>query len=306
MGLFAFVLYLQLESFYYLCYTNFIYFNKLLRINLTKVVNAQISTYANNSLYFFFFLLSFFFQKSTTLPYASVLTLSVLFLAFLDRVLFKITNVKINNNMVYLVIPTFAIFLFFISFVKSLLVLFFFIELYSVLYYFCFLSSYNFTSQTLLKYKHGILFLLWNNFLTSVFLAFGCFLILKTTGTTSFAELNILGITYQSLFIFLFGLFWKLGLPIFHFLKLEIYKFLLRENVFLFSILTTLINVVILVLCLSQPIFLNTLFMYNWLILVFIFSILLVLVNLNLSNILYFFAFSSVFTLSTVLSVFVL
>lgn len=261
---------------------------------------------SNNVLYFIFFLLAFFFQKAIQTPYSSIIFLTILFLYFLDRTLLKLTNFKVVNNVIHLILPTFSVFLFFVFFVKSLLVLFFFIELYSVLYYFCFLTSYNFTNENLLKYKNGILFLLWNNFLTSMFLALGCFLMLRATGTTDFQELNALGGNFNCLFVFLVGLFWKLGLPIFHFLKLEIYKSLLRENVFLFSILTTVINVVLLVLCLSQPIFFTTILNYNWLVLVFTFSILLVLNNLNLTNILYFFAFSSVFTLSTVLSVFVI
>ncbi len=174
------------------------------------------------------------------------------------------------------------------------------------MYYFLFLTSYNFSNQTLLKYKNGLLFLLWNNFLTSIFLVLGTFLTIRFCGTTDFYELNLITTSFVPLYIYLIGLFWKLGLPVFHFLKLEIYKYLLRENVFLFSILTTLVNVIILFLTLSQPIFLNTLLLHNWLIVVFIFSILLAIVNLNVTNLLQFFAFSSVFTLTTVLTIYII
>lgn len=303
----VFILSLQLESFYYLCYNNFIFFTKALKMSSTRKVNTHLANYSYNTFYLVVFFFSVFFYKHNTLDNTSLFVLSIVFMLFLNKILNKvISKYTFNNNTMYLILPTFLIFLFFVFYIRSLVVFFFFIELYSVLYYFCFLSSYNFTNQTLLKYKNGLLFLLWNNFLTSLFLVLGCFLTLHATGTTDFYELSLVTTKLYPVYLFLVGLFWKLGLPVFHFLKLEIYKYLLRENVFLFSILTTLINVIILFITLSQPIFFNTLFLHNWTILVISFSILLSLVNLNTTNILQFFAFSSVFTLATVLSVFVM
>ena len=303
----VFILGLQLESFYYLCYNNFIFFTKALKVSSTRKANTHLSNYVYNTFYFVIFLFSAFFYKHNTFDNASLLIMSAIFMFFLNKVLSRISAAHtFNNNALYLVLPTFFIFLFFIFYIKSLVVFFFFIELYSVLYYFCFLSSYNFTNQTLLRYKNGLLFLLWNNFLTSLLLVLGCFWTLRVTGTTNFYELNLVNSELYSIYFFLLGLFWKLGLPIFHFLKLEIYKYLLRENVFLFSILTTLLNVIILFITLSQPIIFNTLYLHNWTLLVISFSILLSIVNLNTTNILQFFAFSSVFTLTTVLSVFVI
>lgn len=303
----VFILYLQLESFYYLCYNNFIFFTKALKVSSTRKVNTNLSNYVYNTFYFIIFLFSAFFYKNNTFDNASLFIISTIFMFFLNKVLSRIGVIHtFNNNALYLVLPTFLIFLFFIFYIKSLVVFFFFIELYSVLYYFCFLSSYNFTNQTLLKYKNGLLFLLWNNFLTSLLLVLGCFWTLNMTGTTNFYELNLVNTELYPIYFFLLGLFWKLGLPIFHFFKLEIYKYLLKENVFLFSILTTLLNVIILFITLSQPIIFNTLYLHNWTLLVISFSILLSIVNLNTTNILQFFAFSSVFTLTTVLSVFVI
>lgn len=306
-ALIVFILYLQLESFYYLCYNNFIFFTKALKVLSTRKVNTHLSNYTYNTFYFVVFFFSAFFYKHSTMENTGLFVVSIIFMLFLNKILNRIsTSYTFNNNTLYLILPTFLIFLYFIFYIKSLVVFFFFIELYSVLYYFCFLSSYNLTNQTLLKYKNGLLFLLWNNFLTSLFLVLGCFLTLHITGTTNFYELNLTTTELYPIYLFLVGLFWKLGLPVFHFLKLEIYKYLLRENVFLFSILTTLINVIILFITLSQPVIFNTLFLHNWTILVISFSILLSLVNLNTTNVLQFFAFSSVFTLTTVLSVFVL
>lgn len=262
--------------------------------------------YTDNKIYFVFFLLSVFFYKHNIFVNCGLVLLSTLFLTLLIKVLHSVANYSSSNNTIYLILPSFVTLLYLLFFVKTLLVFFFFVEVYSVFYYFCFLSSYNFTNQTLLKYKNGILFLLWNNFLTTVFLVLGCFLTLKATGTTDFYELSLIISNLPCLYFFIVGLFWKLGLPVFHFLKLEVYKYLLRENVFLFSILTTLVNVIILFIALSQPIILNTFLLHNWIVVILAFTILLSLVNLNLSNILQFFAFSSLFTMSTVLTVFVI
>jgi len=145
----------------------------------------------------------------------------------------------------------------------------------------------------------------WNNFLTTFFLALGCFYMLKEEGTTDFYELSLLRSDLYPIYFFAVGLFWKLGLPLFHFFKVEVYKYLLRENVFLFSIITTIINTVLLIVFVSQPVVFNTIYLNNFLVIILVFSIILAIVNLNLSNILQFFAFSGVFTLATVLTVMV-
>ena len=306
-GLTILVLYIQLEGYYYLCYNNFIYFTKNLKVSNTQRLNSQLTPYTNNTLYFILFLLSIFFYKNNHLNYSTLFFVAIIIMFNLNKILIKIANVTtLNNNTLFLILPSFTFFLYFIFYIKSFLVFFFFIELYSVLYYFCFLSSYNFTNQTLLKYKNGLLFLLWNNFLTSTFLVLGLFFVITKLGTADFYELNLITNELYCLYIFLIGLFWKLGLPVFHFLKLEIYKYLLKENVFLFSILTTLVNIIILFIALSQPIIFNTLILNNWTIVIISFSILLSIVNLNITNILQFFAFSSVFTVTTVLTVFLI
>lgn len=157
----SFVLLLQVESYYFICYNNFIFFTKALRVASTQKVNTHLVNYVSNGFYFFIFFFSMFFYKHSSLSNCSVFVISLVFMISLNRILTKMpVNSTAVNNTLYLVLPAFATFLFFIFFVKSLLVFFFFIELYSVLYYFCFLSSYNFTNQSLLKYKNGLLFLL--------------------------------------------------------------------------------------------------------------------------------------------------
>ena len=177
-------------------------------------------------------------------------------------------------------------------------------ELYGVLYYFCFLTSYNFTNQTILKYKNGLLLLLWNNFLTTFFLSLGCILLLKEYGTTNFLDFNFIVSDTFSIFFFMIGLFWKLGLPIFHFFKLEVYRYLLKENVFLFSSLTILINFIIFYFFFHQNIVFSIIYSYKFIFIMILVCIVLLIVNLKIFNFLQFFALSGMFTLTTVLTIF--
>lgn len=304
--LLAFLLLIQVESFFFLCYSPVIFLTKVLKIKKTNQSQLLLSAQNTNAIYFFIYFISIFFIKFDVTTTISLITLSIFFLYKISKSLDSFSNTVVSNNIIYLILPSFGLFLFLLFFVNSFLVLFFFIELYGVLYYFCFLTSYSFTSQTILKYKNGLLLLLWNNFLTTFFLGLGCFFLAKVSGSTNFAELSLLTVDIAGVYFFLLGLSWKLGLPLFHFFKLEVYKYLLKENVFLFSILTTLINLILFYVCFTQPVVFNTVYMVNFLLLIFIFAILLVIINLKLTNFLQFFALSGVFTLTTVMSVFLI
>lgn len=297
---------LQIEFYYYLCYSPIIFLSKLLRISKNNQTQETLINQNVNNVYFLILLLSLFSFKGTFSTNISILVIFSLFLARISILLDKLDIRKIGNNSIYLILPSFALFFIFLLNVTSFLTLFFFIELYGVLYYFLFLTSYNFTNQTVLRYKNGLLLLLWNNFLTTFFLAFGCFLITRFSGSTNFFELSFLTVNHWGVYIFLFGLFWKLGLPVFHFFKLEVYKYLLKENVFLFSILTTTINVVLFYVCFTQPIIFNSIYLYNSILFGVLFAVLLAALNLKLSNFLQFLALSGVFTLTTVMSVFLI
>lgn len=302
-GLLSFVLYLQFELYYSLCYNNVIFLTKVLKLRRSAQITPTVTPSQSNSIYFIVFILSLFFVKNNLILLTGLLTFIVVYLFCVSRSIDRFSTNNSRNNTIYFILPTFVTFFYMLFLIKSFLTLFFFIELYSVLYYFCFLSSYSFTNQSILKYKNGLLFLLWNNFLTTFFLTLGCLYMLKQFGTTSFFELSVISGELYPVYLFAIGLFWKLGLPLFHFFKLEIYKYLLRENVFLFSIITTIINTMLLILFVSQPIVFNTIYLNNYLIIILVFSIVLAVVNLNLTNVLHFFAFSGVFTLATVLTV---
>ncbi len=302
----AFIFFLQVEAFYFVCYSPIISLSKSMKITKTHSTKTFLNSVTSNGYYFLLFFLFLFCFKIPSTNAVILTVLAVIFLYKVDLALSKFDTSIQSNNIIQFILPTFVSFFFLLFFVKSFLTFFFFIELYGVLYYFCFLTSYNFTSQTILKYKNGLLMLLWNNFLTTFFLGLGCFFMVKTSGSTSFTELQFLQVDTTAVTFFLIGLFWKLGLPLFHFFKLEVYKYLLKENVFLFSILTTLMNVILFYFCFTQPSVFSVVYQYNLLLLTVVFAITLIITNLKLTNLLQFFALSGVFTLSTILVVFLI
>lgn len=157
----TFVLYTQLELFFFLCYNPIILLNKALKLTKANQVQVLLISQNTNTPYFFLFFFLFFFIKSNSINMFSLFTFSVIYLFKVSQLLEKtVNNTNKANNIIYLVLPTFISFLYLLIFIKSLLTFFFFIEIYGVLYYFLFLTSYQFTNQTILKYKNGLLFLL--------------------------------------------------------------------------------------------------------------------------------------------------
>lgn len=306
LSLISIVLYFQIEMFLLLCYNNVVFLAKALKVKKTENHSNMLIGANANKFFLAFFVISLLCLKGSGC-FSTILALFVsIFILRLNRTLSMLTTQSVNANILQFILPLFVGLIYFLTFVKSYLTLLFFIEIYGVLYYFCFLTSYNFTNQTILKYKNGLLMLLWNNFLTTFFLALGCFFLMRESGTTSFAELELLETTSIYVYIFLIGLAWKLGLPVFHFFKLEVYKYLLKENVFLFSILTTVINLVLMFFCLTQPAIFNVIYLNNVLVFVVLFAVVLILVNLKLTNLLQFFALSGALTMTTLLTVYLI
>lgn len=303
----TFVLYYQLEFFFFLCYNNLLFFTKIAQIIKVNQVNSNLIPSKNlNLVYLGLFFIFLFFLKGLNFFLFSFTVILTIYVFICSKFLNNLNTSNSHYKAYNFLFVVFVSFFFFLFFVKSFLTLFFFVELYSVMYYFFFLNNFKLNSTTLLRYKNGILLLLWNNFLTTLFLALGTYFIAKTYGTTNFVELINLTNSTLYVYIYLFGLFWKLGIPLFHFFKVELYKYLLNDSVFMFSILTTLTNVLILYLCLSQAIIYNTIYLVNILSICVILSLITILLNLKVSNILHFFALSSVLTLATALSLFLL
>lgn len=298
----SFILILQIEFFYFLCYEYCIFFSKTFKISST-VKNYENKTFFNyNSLVLVLMFLISLFSKYNFFKNSLFFIFFLFSLAFLNYSLkcFYLFQ-KNSKTQIQLVISLFFGFFLTIQLVKDFFTFFFFIEIYGVMYFFFFLTSYNLTNFTILKYKNSILLLLWNNFLTTIFLSVSCFFLLKSYGTTNFTELATLNSTPTILGLFLIGLAWKLGIPFFHFFKLEIYKFLTRENIFFFSVITSLVNILIFYFSIQIPVIYTLLYLNNWLFVFIFFLINLVIYNLNIQSVLVFFALSSLITVATVL-----
>ncbi len=299
-----FLLFFHAEFFVYLCFNSSILFVKNLKL-LTLNQGLNIFSSLNiNKVYFFILFIFLLFWPYKNYGLGWIVFLSILIFYIVNNIFEKLVNFKLDG-IVYLVIPSFVLLLLCSLFINSFLTLFFFVELYGVLYYFFFLTSYSFTNQTILRYKNGLLLLLWNNFLTTFFLSLSCILLLKTSGTTIFTDFNFTVVENYKILLFIIGLFWKLGLPIFHFFKLEVYKYLIKENIFLFSTITILINFFIFYIFFCQNIIFSLVYSYKFISFVLLFCIALVINSLKIFNLLQFFSVSSILTLTTTLSIFI-
>lgn len=305
--LISFVLLLQIEFFYFLCYDYAYSFLKFFKIDkLTTSINTNTFNSYNILLFSYFFFALLFTKNFYNFTFLSLI-FTVFFLLITFIVLTNYINkTKNNKNVMIYIIPLFGIFLIFFCYIESFLSFFFLIEIYGVLYYFVFLTNHQLTNQTLLKYKNNLLLLLWNNFLTTMFLALSCYFFFKFFATTSFFELSYLTSKTNIVYLFIFGLFWKMGLPLFHFFKLEIYKYLLNENIFLFSILTALINIFIFFFCFNLDIVFSSIYSYNFIVILLVFFLNMLIFNLKLQSFLLFFAFSGIITLATLLTLFII
>ncbi len=296
----------QLEMFITFVTTSVLFYSNTLKLPNIKKTFSQKMHYYNTKI-LFLLMLTYLLTLKGNVGSVFIILVAVIFILYMLDKDFKQIQLyhKQTYNSNHFIFSFLASSLFFVVRCTSLLDLFIFIELYGVLYYFFLLATYNFTSQTFLKYKNSLILLLWNNFVTSLFLIFGCWGTFKENGTTDFAELLFLGSQCNYIYIYFIGLFWKIGFPLFHFFKVEVYKFLLKENIFFFSISTLIINFFLLYFFLTKPIIF--ILMNNSLLL-----LLSVVVAINLAcmffkttTIYQYLAISSLLTITTVFIIFI-
>jgi len=199
----------------------------------------------------------------------------------------------LKNNIVFINFNI-LIFLMISFFVNSYIYLFLYLELYSLFFYFFFLQNNIKQKIFLIQYKNMLLLYLLNNFLASILFLLGIFSIIYYIGSTNFLESNILNsldIHYEY-YILIISLFIKLSLPGYHFLKIEIYKYLNIENVIFFSVITIYINFFFINFIFSQPITFNILNNYKQFHIILILTILFFVQKLKINNFQEFIAYS--------------
>jgi hypothetical protein len=169
------------------------------------------------------------------------------------------------------------------------------VETITTLYYFFFLKHSANNSVTLLKYKNLISYYLWLSFFTLLFFVLNLFYWVYTYGTLDFDELQNIESNSVSATLILVAFFWKLGVPAFHFFKLELYRYLDFGSLVLFSTLSLTINTLIFIYLLNV---LNCVLTYNLFIFVaaITFNIIILVQSLDKIFLFYFLAISSLNT----------
>lgn len=252
---------------------------KSLSIELTKVKNTLL--FKNNSfLIIINLLLLFFFTLKISLN-------NVLFsFIFLYMFINKYINKYFENyiNFLNFLIISFCVIFFFIN---NYVLFYLFIELYAIIFYFFFLNvNFNFKQLYLVQYKNSLLLYLFNNFLTSMLYLFGLSYIINLYGTVNFYELkffNFFCVSWHVYFL-IFSFILKLALPGYHFLKIEIYKYLSLNNVILFSTITLFINFLLTIFFFNQNLIFFTLNNYKFLNLLLITVFFFFIHKLKVSN----------------------
>lgn len=238
------------------------------------------------SIYFFIF-------YSLTLK-TSYISNNLSFLFVLAPILLIILYAYKKENLSFLVYNIFF-FIYILNFINSLIIFFMLIELYSLLFYLIILFQIQLkTSKDLLKIKNVLLLYLLGNFLTTSFLLIGIISIIETFGTTSMVELNFFNYFNipDYLFTIVLAFFIKLALPLVHFLKLEIYKYLSISSVVLFSTLSLVVNYFLITTFLNVQIFIYVLLNYKLIYILLITNIIILSQKLKLSDFNEFIAYS--------------
>ena len=116
------------------------------------------------------------------------------------------------------------------------------LETITTLYYFFFLKTTKEVNFSLIKYKNLISYYLWLSFFTLLFFSFNLIVLTYSYGTLNFLELRFFNLEHKYYILLLIAFFWKLGVPLFHFFKLELYRYLDFISLVLFSIISLSIN----------------------------------------------------------------
>ena len=192
------------------------------------------------------------------------------------------------------IVFTLFFFLYLITFCKDYISFLIIIETITTLYFFFFIK-YSFTdSLSTVKYKNLISYYLWLSFFTLIFIILNLMQWVYFFGSLDFLELTYF--INNNYFIIIFvSFFWKLGVPGFHFFKIEVYKYLDILPLIIFSTISLLINTLLIIYLLN---ILNVILTYKSLLIliVIISNIILLLQGVDKIYFFYFLALSSINT----------
>lgn len=285
--LFFLITYIYIEYFFSICYN--LIFKNLKDLNQKMTKNNNFIFFKTNliSLVINLLILYFIFFKSSLFNiFFSLLLLILVIIKFINKFL---------KNYNYFLILNIIIFFSLFFFVNNFITFYLYIELYSILFYFFFLNiNFNFKNLYFVQYKNSLLLYLFNNFLTSMLYLFGISFIISNLGTLNFNELKFftnINVSWQ-LYILILSFVLKMSFPGYHFLKIELYKYLDVSVVILFSVLTLYINYLFSIFFFNQNIIFLIINNYKFLTLLLLSSIFFLINKLKISNFQEFISFS--------------
>lgn len=153
----------------------------------------------------------------------------------------QLTELKFLNFILQIIF-----FIFFsLAFIDNFLSFFFLMEILAISYYFFLLLSVtNKLYTNINQYKNLLILYLWNSFWTSLLFIIFLLSLIFYYNTLLFVDIKLLWTSQQWIlpYFFFFSIFLKLGLPFFHFFKMQIYYLLDIKLIFFYSIITTYAN----------------------------------------------------------------
>lgn len=286
--LFLFLIFYIYSEFFLQTIINTIFKNlKNLTISFTKKNNFIFFKTSNQLLIINLILIFFLTYKTSSI---NIFFSLVIIFTYINKFF-----TKFNKNYIFILNFSLLMFTPLFFFVNNYIVFYLFIELYAILFYFFFLNV-NFNSKTLylIQYKNSLLMYLFNNFLTSMLYLFGLTYIISIFGTVNFIELNYLSnikISWQT-YLLILSFIIKLSLPGYHFLKIELYKYLDITIVILFSVITLYINYLFTIFFFSQLTIYTIINTYKYLSLLILLSFFFFIHKLKINNFQEFISFS--------------
>ncbi len=290
------------EFFYNFCFEN----NKLLTYNL-KTQKLKIKNFFFWKSLDYIMLLVYFCIYIVTNKTSGYNNYNLVYTYVILLLIYFLINYVFIKNFHLIIILSIVIFIYLLCTITNLLYFLFLIELIGTIYYFFFIENMSkVTNINLVKYKNLLLLYLWNSLLTTLLYGFSCLFIVNTLGTLNFLELNNLNVNSFYLFLLFFSFCWKLGLPTFHYLKLEIYKFISKENLILFSIISISTNYAIIYFIVTQNFFWINSINFKFFNVLILTSISLIINNFKILNFQQFISYSSIISLNFIIILFII
>lgn len=248
--IFTLLLLIHIDYLVHFCLTKFWYLNLQQTERAIIKTKTEFSENQNTFFWLYFINILLLITKFSLFNYYSLFIYFVIFLYTQFLVIISIVVSWFKNQLKELRFFNFILqiifFIFFsFAFIDNFLSFFFLMELLAVCYYFFLLFSVN--KQILNnfnQFKNLLVLYLWNSFWTSLLFAIFLVLLIYHYNSINFVEVKLLwtNSNWDIMYVFFFSVFLKLGLPFFHFFKIQIYYLLNIKLIFFYSIITTFTN----------------------------------------------------------------